>query len=89
MMKTISVTQADIDAGKAGDCGLCPIALAAKRAFPDKFPAVSAYNLYLDSEPGKDDGEAIPLPVRATEFVVDFDRGHPVGPVEFTVRIDG
>ena len=89
MSTIITVTQEDIDHGKKGDCGECPIARAAKRAFPALFPTVSCYNLYLDSAPGRDDGHGTPLPQKASEFVQDFDRGRPVEPFSFEVSAHG
>jgi hypothetical protein len=82
---TITVTQEDINDGKGGNCTLCPIALAAKRTFPDICPVVGAYFLVLDSAPGEEDGELIPLPGDAQQFVEDFDFGRPVEPFSFKV----
>jgi hypothetical protein len=82
---TITVTQEDINDGKAGNCTLCPIALAAKRAFPDIFPVVGGYYLVLDSAPGTEDGELVDLPYEARQFVQSFDFGRPVEPFSFKV----
>jgi hypothetical protein len=46
---------------------------------------VGAYFLVLDSAPGEEDGELIPLPGDAQQFVEDFDFGRPVEPFSFKV----
>jgi hypothetical protein len=87
MNTTIIITQDDINKGKRGECSLCPVALAAQRAFPDKCPQVAAWNMYLDSSADVLDGPSITLPDEVREFIVAFDRGQSVSPFAFTIRV--
>lgn len=71
----IQVTAEDIRRGRPGICGGCPIALAMRRAFGvpiESWRFVSSTNYSA-------------LPQVATVFVVDFDAGRPVQPIEFEV----
>ena len=79
----ISVTQEDIDLGKAMLCNECPIALAAKRAFPDA-TGIRVYNHAMYVESGPVYSEYV-LPERASNFIYNFDFGgrNAVEPFEF------
>ena len=77
-MRTIKVTQKDIDTGSPDDCELCPIAIAAKRVITDAHIQVSSIVLYVN-----DDRRT--LPPEAQKFVRDFDNGKPVSPMEFEI----
>lgn len=84
----ISVTQEDIDQGKAYLCSECPIARAAKRALPDA-TGIRVYNhaLFVEEGPIYD---KYALPERASTFVYNFDMGgpHAVSPFEFICELE-
>lgn len=77
---TIEVTQEDIDKGKQGSCGRCPIALAAYRVMEGSF-LVLPYAIF------RLEGKSISLPDSAIEFIGLFDSGMPVKPFSFTIEI--
>lgn len=71
----ISVTAADIAAGKKNDSTCCPIALACLR-------------VGLEPEQFKQRIDYMQMPSAATDFVESFDRGETVDPFEFGFVID-
>jgi len=80
--RPITVTQADIDGGRAKDCSECPIALAAKRAYPDSDVIVGiAAIIVTDHDRGS---RVYDLPEAASLFICHFDDHLPVEPFTFT-----
>ena len=84
----ISVTQEDIDLGKAMLCNECPIALAAKRVFPEA-TGIRVYNHAIIVKQGTAYDKYL-LPTRASTFIHNFDLGgrHAVGPFEFETDLE-
>lgn len=85
MNVTISVTQDDINEGEPAECGICPIALAARRAlktaaelsvFSDHIKIYFAVRVVLAA-----------LPRIAQDFIIDFDNFDPVQPFSFDLDI--
>ena len=78
----INVTEDDISHGIAQDCGNCPITIAARREFDTELVFDRAYLIFID-------GEAF-LPIPADEmilkWVVDFDSGKPVNPIQIVME---
>lgn len=75
----ITVTQEDIEKGRRGDYGACPIALAIKRAIPDGgFISVDDEEILV----GHNRFESIEA---VWSFVYSFDAGDAVEPFEFTL----
>ncbi len=89
MITKIDVTREDIDNGTKRACGLCPVALAAKRVVAP-FMRVAAYSTALElvttERPFRPD-TLHRLPATATSFIIDFDRGSPVEPFSFELDI--
>jgi hypothetical protein len=77
MKKRIVVTKKDIDNGIPLSHSSCPIALAAKRAFPGKDIFVGSSVCFSKKK--------FPLPEKGTKFVMDFDRGYAVQPFQFVI----
>lgn len=77
-MVKISVTDEDIKYGHRGCSGSCPVALALGRLF-DHECAVTATNAYVSSKKAR-------MPANASYWVVAFDRGEPVQPIEFDLE---
>lgn len=78
-MIKIEVTQQDIDIGVKADCNLCPIALAATRAYGTPVMAAS-FHLY-DSETGA----YSLMPLEARNFIIQFDGDWAIYPFSFTM----
>lgn len=74
----ISVTQADIDAGRRANCLFCPIALAAQRVYGHGV-SVGIWCLYFVNRQ-----EQLALPIEASRFITRFDQRKPVTPFTFT-----
>jgi hypothetical protein len=78
----IEVTQEDIDKGKRDDCTSCPIALAAIRT-----GATSAFvdsdSIHIVAE--NERGLFFKLPLKAQQFIHDFDYSRPVSPFSFVL----
>lgn len=71
----ICVTDEDIENGDRKDGRWCPIALAAKRVFPDLTDLfVGEHTLYYDGLMGK---RKVSLPLEASNFVKAFDTVFP------------
>lgn len=90
----VKVTEEDIKKG-IRSTSACPVALAVKRCFNltepwykrifgvgDYLVSVGTGCVYVDNL-RKGFSKVYGLPERATNFVIDFDSGHPVKPFEF------
>ena len=72
----IKITLSDILCGKMGDEFGCPIALALKRAHPNKYILVKKDGFFIgDVE--------YDTSLKIKEFIADFDFGFVVHPFEF------
>ncbi len=80
MVRTIEVTQEDIENGKRHSCDKCPIALAVQRTFKERW-IVSATFAAPYQRPGVAD-----LPNEAMSFVVAFDADTNVFPFAFELN---
>lgn len=78
METKIEVTDEDIRQGVKGQCGRCPIALAAARA-GIKDVTVGSYTMKIKHL-------FIHLPRNVSEFINRFDDGLPVQPFSFVIR---
>jgi hypothetical protein len=78
-MTTVHVTQKHIDNGEQCDGRECPIALAARDAFPDIHISVSHHYIFVD-------GKSQLLPVNVSRFIKTFDGGGMVKPFSFEVQ---
>ena len=80
--KRIRVLRRDIKNGKIGDCKLCPVALATRRAriMPLSNIDVGGYALDFDGH--------WRVPIEVAAFVTDFDNGLPVQPFSFLAKWD-
>lgn len=76
----IVVTQEHIDDGVAGDCGACPLALAALE-LPDVSTARVGYTTITIN-----DEVMLNLPQAAQTFVLNFDLGRAVSPFSFELQ---
>jgi hypothetical protein len=75
----IVITQKDIDTGIKGNIWHCPIAKALTRAFKKLYVVGGVtYREYLTEE-------RLPLPLKACNFIGDFDNGKSVKPFHFTI----
>lgn len=82
----IEVTQYDIDAGRQGDCGCCPIALAVMRCRNTDWARIgTGHARWNDGETNR--REYGDLPPEAAEFVAKFDKFSPdaVKPMTFVI----
>lgn len=81
---TVEVTAQDIAEGREGDCWHCPIALALTRA-------VGGEPVHVNFSDISDGGGGWyrKLPTEAVSFQRWFDRGDPVEPFSFKVRVPG
>ena len=90
----VEVTQADIDNGVREDVHSCPIAYAITRAANADSAswvediAVDAYGASIVFADGG--SMTLDVPLLAEQFIDDFDRGIPVGPVilDLDIRTD-
>lgn len=82
MLKTINVTQEDINNGKPGEPSYCPIALAAQRVIPER---VRVRTRIMNI--GKYGETVVSLPIVAVEFVEDFDAHCKVQPFSFEITV--
>ncbi len=90
----LEITQEDIDKGKAGNCSLCPIALALMRKFnldpSEDSLDYARVGLTMASIFPVMDRERKPqyfnMPDEASEFIKDFDSKLPVKPFSFTLK---
>lgn len=72
----IQVTQADIDAGQAGSCTMCPIALATARAFGVEVGLINSRgrnDVWVEHYHVVVSGRDYPLPAEACAFIEAFD----------------
>lgn len=72
----ISVTQDDIDRGNTNNGEACPVALATKRAYETNAVFVTLYDARIKCEHHS-------LPIMVSEFILRFDAGSRVHPLEF------
>lgn len=79
----IHVTAEDIEAGVQKCSQNCPIARAIERLLDDK------RDLWVFASYVCVDGAVIGMPQHASDFVVAFDAGKPVSPIEFDLPLDG
>jgi hypothetical protein len=81
----IHITQEDLDHGVRGNCGFCPVAVAAERAFQ----ALAAFVYFASGrcilELGCNGGRQFELPSLIGKFVLAYDNGEKVHPFSFTV----
>ncbi len=82
----IEVTQNDIDEGRRGECELCPVARAIKRASGSHCVYVDPTEVLL----GENVLEATwtKLPEEAAQFIEDYDNMQPVDPFSFNLNIE-
>jgi hypothetical protein len=82
----IEVTVEDIRAGRPGEAGACPVALALCRATGRPW-AVCPEELF-----GRFDGPVrapgLDAPPEVTTFVLAFDRGEAVSPFSFDLEVE-
>lgn len=81
MIKTIEVTQNDIDDGVRGNCANCPVALAIGRAFKSRIVSVGAIARVHVWE--TDRTLYATFPENVYRFMGDFDNLYPVKPFSF------
>lgn len=84
MLKTIEVTQEDINKGQQSSCAKCPIALALARAFPGRETLAGVFYLFIYNLKGETIFQAI-TPQEVVHFMNSFDVGKEVVPFSFTV----
>lgn len=80
----LKITEQDIARGKKFSLNLCPVGIAATRAFPNTTIAVGY--VYVSSE-SDDEYRLYVLPRFAKEFLEAFEAGKKVTPVEFDLKI--
>lgn len=82
MIKTINVTQKDIDQGDRDKCQTCPVALALNRVA--KKPWVEyGYIRFSDGHSRC----AVAVPAGVHDFMEEFDTGEDVKPFTFKINI--
>ena len=79
----ISITREDIEGGRRRDPSGCAVALALKRAGVPHFGVTGM--LVMVEFAGKHTPIVLPGPVQ--EWILDFDWGMPVGPLEFELTL--
>lgn len=79
-MITITVTQADIDAGTPGNCWSCAVAIALKRVFGDCRPKVTIDMISIIRNAHTTVWDT---PVEVVYFITDVDHKFPVKPITF------
>lgn len=92
----VYVTQEDIDTGEPGECGTCPVAIAANRA-TGLWASVSNFSLCLfDYKPDQTTSFLshpaafqMELPEIVVQFIYAFDDGTSVSPFSFTIPYSG
>lgn len=90
MLKTIEVTQDDINNGVRKSETSCPIALALKRALPDRTIRADTNSLILCER--STEGECIfhkivGTPLSVMTFIMKFDEQFPVQPFAFELDV--
>jgi len=88
----LSLTQADIAAGAQGQCYACPVALAMNREVHKILGEgwySYAHQFMLRVKHNKDDSYEYQLspPVQVFDFMLDFDRGYGVFPLEINLTL--
>lgn len=89
MLKTIEVTQDDINNGIPNSEHSCPVAIALKRVFPDRRVSVNEDSLMLYEEINEVCVRRIikGTPSEVQAFILDFDDDVAVEPFSFEVDI--
>ena len=78
-MIEVKVTETHIRNGVKGDAGCCAIALALQEKFPGK-------SIEVDGESACVGDDRFCLPAEAEAFIINFDAGTPVDPIEFKME---
>lgn len=87
MRHTISVTQADLDGNTCRTGDNCPIALAAKREFGERYGWVTMHELHLDLDERHYVQTRVDLPTVARLFLTRWAARFPVAPFSFTLEV--
>jgi len=82
-MKTITVrvTKKRIENGIRDSCDSCPIALSIQCKPGMEHCSVDRSHLCLEN------GDSIKLPPEARQFIRQFDKGKPVAPIAFKLKL--
>lgn len=83
--KLIRVTAANIRDGRPENTASCPVALALKRCKPARW--VADYDQLARRDANFIRGKSIPTPPKVAEFMHRFDKGLPVKPFAFRIRL--
>jgi hypothetical protein len=83
----IQVTQEDINAGEAGNCYSCPLALAIRRVCPGSLPWVQSLGVGWRTSHKHGPVDSSPLPREATAFIDRFDVKRDVSPFSFVLAL--
>ncbi len=86
MKYTINVTQEDINSGIRQQCLHCPVAIAAKRIFPNKCISVVPAHIRVGKNEF-DNGILYKLPDDVAQWITDFDWKHNFNPEPFSFEI--
>ncbi len=88
MQVMIAVSTEDIRQGKPRMCVFCPIGLAMKRTLGSRFPGATFLASTWTRIVGADlDTIEFRLPVEASRFMHDFDKGLAVEPFTFVIDL--
>lgn len=85
LIKTIKITQEDIDNGVRKQGGFCPVALSCKRDWGGTAAAIG--NIAGSVKVPGQGWLAFFLPGQGAKFVSDFDNNLPVEPITFEVTV--
>lgn len=92
-VKTIEVTQDDIDGGMAYDAAHCPVAIALRRQLDcrNAHAAADFCNVFYLKDPNSRElySYQCDLPEEAKRFIEDYDKNRPVQPFVFEVDVPG
>ena len=86
---TLDVTREDRALGQPSQCGLCPIALAARRRMPFA-SRIEVYSETIEISLGESPIASVllELPAAARLFIERFDAGDPVEPLTFSIPLN-
>lgn len=88
MIKTISVTEEEINNGKEYNCSFCPIALALKKLIDSKYLVSVTIGWFRIALKEYEEEKYIVLPKEAGDFIRIFDRAlYKPNPIKFEVDI--
>jgi hypothetical protein len=82
---TVNVTQEDIDRGRRGSCGRCPVARAIRR--DARLTNILVDPFYVVVGLATPAFFTVHLPRIARRFIEAFDAGRPVRPIAFPLRV--